>query len=215
VPRAPLWFAGGVLDAGDGLPRHLTAAEAAAALCADEPFTTDLLTGCCVCARAATWHAVGPFDERYFLDFEDSDWSLRARRRGVRLVVDPRAVVRHRVSASFTGPASYLGTFYYARNALLFAARWRHAGVNRLRLLRHHVLPRPVRTWRDQGAREGLRTAVVVTAALATHLAGVHGRAPRALEALAAMWAPGSRVEYDPDLGEMTPEPIRTPTARR
>ncbi len=188
-----LWFAGGVLDARDGLPRHLSPAEAQAALAANEPFATDLLTGCCVCARTDTWRAVGFFDARFFLDFEDSDWSLRARRQGVRLVVDPRAVVRHRVSASFTGPASYLGTFYYARNALLFAARWRRDGVRPLRLLRHRVLPQPVRAWRDHGPGQGLRTAVVVAAALAAGVTGVYGRAPRPLESLAATWAAASR----------------------
>ncbi|MCK9794838.1 glycosyltransferase family 2 protein [Isoptericola sp. 4D.3] len=213
---APLWFAGGVLDALDGLPRHRTAAESAADVDAGEPFTTDLLTGCCVCASADTWREVGPFDPRFFLNFEDSDWSLRARRAGVRLVVVPRAVVRHRVSASFVGPASYLGTFYYARNALLFAGRWRGAGVSRRGLLRHRVLPRPVRAWRDVGPREGLRTAVVVAAALVAHVTRASGRAPRALEALAAAWAArgrvpapaGDRVESTADRGEKAPVPL-------
>ncbi|MEN5074867.1 glycosyltransferase family 2 protein [Isoptericola cucumis] len=225
-----LWFAGAVLDDVDGLPRHRSAAEAAAELAAGEPFGADLLTGCCVCATAATWRHVGGFDARYFLDFEDSDWSLRARQRGVRLVVDPGAVVRHRVSASFTGPASYLGTFYYARNALLLAGRWHASGVRRWGVLRHRVLPRPVRTWRDHGPREGLRTAVVVATALAAHVVGAHGRAPRALEALAATWAARARqradrgahgaataagegrVESAPDRGENALEPLGAPS---
>jgi len=218
---APLWFAGGVLDALDGLPRHRAAEEAAADVAAGRPFATDLLTGCCVCASAGTWREVGPFDPRFFLNFEDSDWSLRARRAGVRLVVDPGAVVRHRVSASFTGPASYLGTFYYARNALLFAARWREAGVSRRGLLRHRVVPQPVRTWRDHGPREGLRTAVVVAAALAAVAVRSFGRAPRALEALATSWAArgratttvttplrDDRVESATDRGEKDPVPL-------
>ncbi|MGF0117897.1 glycosyltransferase family 2 protein [Promicromonospora sp. Marseille-Q5078] len=217
-----LWFAGAVLDDVDGLPRHLTAAEAAAGLASGEPFGADLLTGCCVCATAATWCLVGGFDARYFLDFEDSDWSLRARQRGVRLLVDPDAVVRHRVSASFTGPASYLGTFYYARNALLFATRWRDAGVSGRGLLRHRVLPQPVRTWRDRGPREGLRAAVVVAAALAAHVVRASGRAPRALESLAASWAPRGRitappedrVESRPDRGEKAPAPLGPPAPR-
>jgi GT2 family glycosyltransferase len=211
-----LWFAGAVLDDADGLPRHRTATEVAPELAAGVPFGADLLTGCCVCATAATWRLVGGFDARYFLDFEDSDWSLRARQRGVRLLVDPEAVVRHRVSASFTGPASYLGTFYYARNALLFAARWRAAGVSGRGLLRHRVLPQPVRTWRDRGPREGLRTAVVVAAALAAHVVRASGRAPRPLEALAASWAPrgrlrapaDDRVESTTDRGEKAPVPL-------
>ncbi len=213
---APLWFAGGVLDALDGLPRHLAEPEARGRLAAARPFGTDLLTGCCVCATTATWRRAGLFDARFFLDFEDSDWSLRARGRGVHLLVDPGAVVRHRVSASFTGAASYLGTFYYVRNALLFARRWRRAGVRPVRLLRHRLLPLPVRTWRDGGPREAVRAAVVVGAAILAHALGLYGRAPRALEALAARWSPpaADRVENAPDRGEKALDPRSAEAAR-
>lgn len=209
---APLWFAGGVLDALDGLPRHLAEPEVRGRLATAGPFETDLLTGCCVCATTETWRRAGLFDARFFLDFEDSDWSLRARARGVRLLVDPRAVVHHRVSASFTGAASYLGTFYYVRNALLFARRWRGAGVRSVRLLRHRLLPVPVRTWRDDGPRAAVRSAVVVGTALAAHALGAYGRAPRVLEALAARWSPpvADRVENAPGRGE---KDLGTPSA--
>ena len=185
-----LWFAGGVLDAADGLPRHLTAAEVAASGPAPGPVVpTDLLTGCCIVADAAVWRDVGPFDERYFLNFEDSDWSLRAVRRGVGLLVDHDAVVRHRVSASFVGPAAYLGTFYYARNALLFARTWRDQGVRGWPILRRHVLPGVTEAWRTQGVVEGLRRGATVLAALVARAVRAGGRAPRGLERAAARWA--------------------------
>lgn len=198
-----VWFGGARLDPHDGLPRHLSARETAALRARatarretrdDDPYPVDLLSGCCVTASAAVWDAVGGFDERYFLDFEDSDWSVRARRAGVRLEVDPRAVVHHAVSASFVGAYSYLGLYYYARNALLFARtggrhprRGRHA-LQVARLLRYRLLPLPVRAARQDGVLDGARRALVLTAALGAHAARRYGRAPAWLERSAAGW---------------------------
>lgn len=85
---------------------------------------SDLLSGCCLVADAATWRTVGGFDERYFLIFEDSDWSMRARQAGVRLLLEPRSRVLHKVSRSFEGQQQGLGLFYFCRNGLMFALRW-------------------------------------------------------------------------------------------
>jgi GT2 family glycosyltransferase len=120
------WFAGGVIDRG--WPRHLRPEE----LPAQRPTLadTEIITGCCIAAKASVWRQVGLFDERYFLIFEDSDWSMRARRRGVRLIVVNDATLEHRVSRSFRpGATALLGTFYYVRNGLRFHLRWqtRHA----------------------------------------------------------------------------------------
>ena len=61
---------------------------------------TGYLTGCCLLATRAAWEKVGRLDERYFLYAEDSDWSLRARRAGFRLLFVPTARLWHKVSAS-------------------------------------------------------------------------------------------------------------------
>ncbi|MEG3614435.1 glycosyltransferase [Isoptericola haloaureus] len=186
------WFEGGRLDPDDGLPRHMTPHEAAAAGARDEgdPYAVDLLAGCCVTASAATWRDVGPFDERYFLDFEDSDWSMRARSGGTALLVVPRARIRHGVSRSFTGAYAYLGTYYYLRNLLLFASTWLPARQRR-RLLRTRVLPAPVRDGREHGLRAGLRTGRILTDVALARLRGSYGRASVRLERRAQRWSAG------------------------
>lgn len=195
-----VWFAGGGHDPVDGLPRHLAAREVAALRGhdPDEPYATELLAGCCITASVATWTAVGGFDERFFLNFEDSEWSLRARRVGVRLEVDPRATVLHSVSASFVGAYSYLGAYYYARNALLYARLAGHGPRRRLRLLRRRLLPVPVRACRADGLSEGLRRGLVVGAGLAAHGLRRYGRAPRWLEAAAHRWATRPARHFSP-----------------
>ncbi len=184
------WFAGGLLDPDDGLPRHMTPAEAAAAGAEEggEPYAVDILAGCSVTASAATWRLVGPFDDRYFLNFEDSDWSMRARSLGVALQVAPRAVVRHGVSRSFTGAYAYLGTYYYLRNLLLFAATWLPARQRR-RLLRTRVLPAPVRDAREHGSRAGIRTGRLLADVAIARLLGRYGKAPDRIERRAQRWS--------------------------
>ncbi len=136
------WWRGSTLDLGSGWPRHLTPEEQS-----DERRTltpTPLLSGCCIVARAETWRRVGYFDERLFLIFEDSDWSMRATSAGVDLFVVPESRIRHRVSRSFTGRTHVLGSYYFARNGLIFAQRhlgWRPT----LAFLRDQILRRSAR----------------------------------------------------------------------
>lgn len=115
------WYRGATLDRATGSPVHL--ARDAQPEVTRGPCDTDLLTGCCILAGAPVWRDVGGFDEGLFLIFEDSDWSMRARRRGVRLAVVPASRIDHRVSRSFTGDTARLATFYFARNGVVFVRR--------------------------------------------------------------------------------------------
>lgn len=63
---------------------------------------------------------IGLLDERYFLYFEDADFSLRARRAGIPLRFLKEPVIFHGVSASTRHLGSPLLLYYHARNALLF-----------------------------------------------------------------------------------------------
>jgi GT2 family glycosyltransferase len=115
-PAKP-WFAGGIVD--QGWPRHLQPDELENE---DKPLrVSEWLTGCCILARAETWRQVGLFDPRYYLIFEDCEWSFRARRLSVELLVATQSTLLHKVSRSFaSGPASVIGGFYFVRNGLRF-----------------------------------------------------------------------------------------------
>ncbi len=75
------------------------------------------LCGASLLLRRAMLDRVGLFDERFFMYFEDSDLSWRARRAGWRLVYTPHAVVRH-IHAGSSGEWSPLFTYYVTRNHL-------------------------------------------------------------------------------------------------
>lgn len=60
----------------------------------------DWVSGSCMLMPRASFEAVGPFDEGYFLFFEDIDWCLRARRAGYGIVYAPSPGVFHAHGAS-------------------------------------------------------------------------------------------------------------------
>lgn len=63
---------------------------------------------------------VGFLDEKYFLYFEDADFSIRARKAGVEIKFLPEIKVRHSVSASTKKLGSPMILRYHCRNAFYF-----------------------------------------------------------------------------------------------
>jgi hypothetical protein len=96
-----------------------------------EPATTEYATGSAMLVRREVFQRVGMLDERFFLVWEDVDFSLRAREAGFVLGATPHAVVRHARSATFGDEASPLQRYFFVRNPFL--------------LLRKHL--RPPRRW--------------------------------------------------------------------
>jgi GT2 family glycosyltransferase len=79
--------------------------------------------GGAVLLRKEYLDAVGLFDERFFLYYEDTDLSWRGRLQGWKYVYMPESVVRHRHAASSGGQQSQLFRFFVQRNRLLMLVR--------------------------------------------------------------------------------------------
>jgi GT2 family glycosyltransferase len=95
---------------------------------------------------------VGGFAEAFFAYNEDTDWCVRARLAGYRIMYDPAATVEHRLSASSGGPWNAFVRFLAERNALLCLVR--NAPVP---VIRECVLPRLRFGPKDQVRRSVLR----------------------------------------------------------
>jgi GT2 family glycosyltransferase len=80
----------------------------------------DYLWACCLYVGADTWRRVGPFDERYFLYYEDLDWCERARAAGVALRMAPEARLWHAVGASTGGPDTPLRRYHLSASSVRF-----------------------------------------------------------------------------------------------
>jgi len=83
------------------------------------PQSIDFLVGTCLLVTRRFTETVGLFDEDYFLNFEDVDWCVRARRADFQLRYVPESVVRHEISGTL-GIGSPANTYYMTRNALRF-----------------------------------------------------------------------------------------------
>jgi hypothetical protein len=86
---------------------------------AQTPEPVDFIVGCGVLVRRELIERCGPLDPQYYLNFEDVEWGIRARRYGYQVLYVPPAVMWHKVSATL-GQASAANTYYMTRNALLF-----------------------------------------------------------------------------------------------
>lgn len=84
---------------------------------------SDFIMGASLLAPMAMVEKVGPFDERFFLNFEETDWCYRARTLGYRCVVVKDALVRHRGGASIGHSAGPMQMYFMRRNRLLFCER--------------------------------------------------------------------------------------------
>ena len=110
-------FAGGRIDER-GFGRH-------------EPGALDFLTGAALCFPRRAWEAVGPFDERLFLYYEDVEWCLRARAAAFALRVELRATARHGAGSSTGGGEGETWAYYSTRNRLWLLQRMRGRGTAR------------------------------------------------------------------------------------
>lgn len=87
------------------------------------PHEVSAVTAACLAVRRQSWDDVGGFDETFAVDFNDIDFCLRLRQRGLRNIWTPHAVLGHEESASRRSDTSKLPPRFMAE-AKLFAARW-------------------------------------------------------------------------------------------
>ncbi len=80
---------------------------------------------CCVLVRRELFAEIGLMDERYFVYYDDTDFMLRAWKKGKKLYLLPYARLWHKVS-SLAGIDSPFRTRYLARNQALYT----HKNVN-------------------------------------------------------------------------------------
>ncbi|MDP8256980.1 MAG: glycosyltransferase [Candidatus Alcyoniella australis] len=87
----------------------------------------DFPLGCCLLITRRGWNLVGGLDSELYCYHDELDWCERARARGLRCFVEPRATVEH------AGPTSSMArivkTYFLGRNAELLSRRLRGPGL--------------------------------------------------------------------------------------
>lgn len=121
-----IWSAGSVIDWRTVAFRRLPAGVG----CHPSAYEVDYVTGCALCTKRQVIEQVGLLDPRYFLYYEETDWCLRGRAKGYKVMVAPQARMWHKVAATI-GQGSPAITYYMTRNVFLLLDKNLH-GTQRL-----------------------------------------------------------------------------------
>lgn len=114
-----IWYAGSIIDWKTGRTPHQGAGEKDEGAY-DAVTLTDRASGCAMLVRSSLIREVGFLDERYFLYYEEADWSVRFSKSGYRIGFVPLAKVWHAISSSTGGYEGTIYQYYMLRNQLLF-----------------------------------------------------------------------------------------------
>jgi hypothetical protein len=116
---AVIWSAGGAIDWRRGRTWMVGLDEQDTGQFGTEPREVDFVTGCALLVKREVLERVGLLDERFFAYYEETEWCVRARRAGFRVIHVPRAHIWHKISPVAQAD-SPLVHYYMTRNRLLF-----------------------------------------------------------------------------------------------
>ncbi|MFN2371247.1 MAG: glycosyltransferase family 2 protein [Candidatus Krumholzibacteriia bacterium] len=122
---ARAWYDGGLVGPWTGWVRHAGIRKLTGRLRNEEHFV-GWGTGCALLLTPRALQVIGELDEHFHFYGEDTDYSLRIRRAGGRILHVPRALVLHKVSASVGGGTSPRKAWLRSRSHVrLLRKHWR------------------------------------------------------------------------------------------
>jgi len=116
-----IWFAGGKVSWLKNKGTHIGLDQIDSGQY-DKIKEMDYLTGCCLLIKREVIEKIGVLSEDYFLYYEDTDFSLRAKNAKYKIVYVPKSKIYHKISRS-TKPGSSNYIYYHSRNGLTMAKR--------------------------------------------------------------------------------------------
>jgi hypothetical protein len=95
----------------------------------ESPYGTEYLSGCGMLIKKDVFKKIGLFDERFFLYYEDADFSVRAKKAGFDLVVVPAAHLKHLEQSNTNNSAKIYwlvisGLIFFLSNASIPQKIW-------------------------------------------------------------------------------------------
>lgn len=117
-----IWYGGGKFTWFGG-GRHLQYEEIDKNPEEINPKETGYMTGCSFLIKSEVVRKIGGLDERFFLYYEDTDWSLSTKEVGYKIVYAPSSKVYHKVSRTASQIGNHTIHYYHIRNALLLSQK--------------------------------------------------------------------------------------------
>ena len=174
-------FAGGWLNRGNWSVRHINDPACGDNALRAKPFET-FLTGSALFIRNKAASEVGMFDERFFMYWEDCDFSIRLVDHGWGLRLVPSAFVLHRMQGSSggNGGRTPFSIYYETRNCFLIWRQYSEGVISRLIAL-PRILHWIVRTFISRRFSLLNETKCAAVEGVVDGLAGRYGQKARSL----------------------------------
>ena len=97
--KSRVWFAGGDVLWDKMKTFHITTVPS------DSPYQTGYVSGCAILIKKDVFKKIGLFDERFFLYYEDADFSHQAKKAGFKLIIIPSAIAYHAEQSEAENPS--------------------------------------------------------------------------------------------------------------
>ena len=91
----------------------------------DHDIECDYAPTCCMAIDNDVFNKIGFMDEDYFLYYDDTDFCMRLRNAGIKILVTPDTLLYHKVSSSTGKKQSFVRVYYLNRNRLYFCKKYR------------------------------------------------------------------------------------------
>lgn len=117
-----IWYSGGKIDWNNvyGFSRGVDEVDSGQY---DKVEETDFATGTCMFISRKVLKEVGMFDEKYFMYYEDTELSVRAKKAEFKVMYVPGATLWHKVARS-SAIGSELNDYFTTRNRMLFGIKY-------------------------------------------------------------------------------------------
>lgn len=89
----------------------------------NKDYNCDFANGCAIFFDEKILKRTGFLDESFFLYYEDTEFSMRAKQKGIPIRYCAEAVVYHKVNGSTKGNQNYRNVYYITRNWLIYAKK--------------------------------------------------------------------------------------------
>lgn len=114
-----LWMAGGCIDSAKALGVHYGMKKNDAPEFNVAKYITYAPT-CFLIVHSSVIDEIGVMDEKYFAYYDDTDFVLRAVKKGIKIWYEPSLFIQHKVSSSSGGDDSMFYIYYGNRNKIYF-----------------------------------------------------------------------------------------------
>lgn len=146
-----IWYGGGIMDYKNIIGRHRGVDEVDSGQF-NKTSGIDFATGCCMAIKREVFEKIGMLDEKYFLYYEDNDFSQRAKNAGYSIIFQPKSKIWHKNAQSTGGSGSSLQDYYITRNRLLFGLKFLNIRQKAALIKESFKLLIKGRKWQKKGA---------------------------------------------------------------